>query len=553
MTIDDQILNIFEQAKLRNKGGVQRFQCPNCSHTRNKKSQKVLAIDVDEGWAKCHHCGYKFTIKKHKAPDKKAEPQPLRVQMTNISHNAKNFIIGRGITPATVESLGGFEKEVYFPAINSNSQAIGFPCNYEGKTYYVQYRSLDAKEFVSEKGGTPIFFNIPNTINKSTVIVTEGYFDACSFAEAGFTSVLSVPNGASVSDGSVKFLDETPEIFDDKKRVYLATDADSPGRKLMEELARRIGKERCVIINYPKGCKDINDVLQNYGTNRVRECVKNAEDYPIDSVFRASDLSESFLQAYESGIDRGVKAGMGDLDDLCRWKQGMLYLILGKPKSGKSNVARQIYKNLALYHDWRIAVFSAEEKPYSEAFIPDIAEQYIGKPFWGGPNKMSREDVKKAQDFIEDHFFFIDTPNLDSILERTELLVKRYGINMLTIDPWAALEGEMNKFQRQDLYLRSMLNKMREIRKKLNIAITIVIHPSKLQKDKNGNIPRPSLYDASGGAEFLNHLDIGMVVDRDYERGLTMVNVDAVRKKYLGEIGQAVFNFDVMTNIYESV
>ena len=84
-------------------------------------------------------------------------------------------------------------------------------------------------------------------------------------------------------------------------RVLLATDNDEPGQALAEELARRLGRERCWRVRWPQGTdsalladgarpdgylKDANEVLLNAGADALRECVVNAEPYPIRGLFR---------------------------------------------------------------------------------------------------------------------------------------------------------------------------------------------------------------------------------------------------------------------------
>ena len=53
------------------------------------------------------------------------------------------------------------------------------------------------------------------------------------------------------------------------------------GLALAEELARRLGKERCYRVSWPDGCKDANDVLQNLGEATLRGSIDNAEGFPL--------------------------------------------------------------------------------------------------------------------------------------------------------------------------------------------------------------------------------------------------------------------------------
>ena len=54
---------------------------------------------------------------------------------------------------------------------------------------------------------------------------------------------------------------EVPDLID---KIIIATDNDKSGLAMAEEIARRIGKDRCWRVEYPKDCKDANDVLKKF-------------------------------------------------------------------------------------------------------------------------------------------------------------------------------------------------------------------------------------------------------------------------------------------------
>lgn len=69
----------------------------------------------------------------------------------------------------------------------------------------------------------------------------------------------------------------------------LATDGDLPGQALAEELARRLGKERCWQVSWPKkdefsSCKDANEVLVNLGPEALREAIECAVPYEMQNL-----------------------------------------------------------------------------------------------------------------------------------------------------------------------------------------------------------------------------------------------------------------------------
>lgn len=57
-------------------------------------------------------------------------------------------------------------------------------------------------------------------------------------------------------DKKFEYLGNCEAELADKTAVVLATDADGPGRALAEELARRLGRERCRAVEWPRGGPD---------------------------------------------------------------------------------------------------------------------------------------------------------------------------------------------------------------------------------------------------------------------------------------------------------
>ena len=82
--------------------------------------------------------------------------------------------------------------------------------------------------------------------------------------------------------------------LDGAARIVLATDNDAPGNALAEELARRLGRERCWRVRWPGGepgegsvhRKDANEVLIKDGPQALAALLEAAEPYPIRGLFR---------------------------------------------------------------------------------------------------------------------------------------------------------------------------------------------------------------------------------------------------------------------------
>ena len=129
-----------------------------------------------------------------------------------------------------------------------NTVCLNFPYYQNGLLINVKYRDA-RKNFKLIAGATKIFYNIDSIKNKKYAIITEGEFDAWSYHQSGLTSVVSVPNGATISQkerdhydetGQLKvfnplnleYLDLNIDLFDHLETIYIATDDDATGVKL---------------------------------------------------------------------------------------------------------------------------------------------------------------------------------------------------------------------------------------------------------------------------------------------------------------------------------
>ena len=107
-----------------------------------------------------------------------------------------------------------------------------------------------------------ILYGMDDVQDSDVVIVVEGEMDKLALEEAGYTNVVSVPDGApgkvkedelpdKEQDKTFSFVWKCEHIFERALRVVLATDNDPPGIALAEELARRVGREKCFVVRWP--------------------------------------------------------------------------------------------------------------------------------------------------------------------------------------------------------------------------------------------------------------------------------------------------------------
>jgi len=536
-----------------NTSGQIKTLCPKCSHKRKAQNQKepCLSVNIDEGIYNCHNCSYNGTINARKPKKVYARPE---WNITDLSDETVNWFKGRGISQSTLLKHVVCEETSYMPQLQESAKCIVFNYSRTGELINKKYRGPN-KSFKMVSGAELIFYGLDN-IGES-VIITEGEIDALSFDEAGFGNAISVPNGASKGNQKLEYLSNCYEEFSDVKKIYLACDSDNPGQELMHELARRLGRERCFIVRYPEGCKDANEVLVQHGINAVKDCISNAEAFPIEGVINVNDFKQDIIDLYDKGLERGLELDLGhDFDKLLTIKTSMLYLVTGIPTHGKSTFVEWMNIRLASLHGWKVGMFSPEHYPLQYQ-VYRLAEMIVGKAFFKGQNqRMSKQELNSAIAFINDHFFFVrpegEDFTLDSILQVGRNLVLRHGIKSFIIDPWNTIQHSFDGLL-ETQYIEKALNKLTTFKQVNDLAVFLIAHPTKIRKDQTTmKYEVPTLYDVSGSSNFYNKCDFGITVYRDFAAQITQIYVQKSKWRNLGEIGFCNMKYNPLNNRFDS-
>ncbi len=531
--------------------GQFKTQCPKCSPERKNKKDLCLSVNISEGVYSCHHCGWKGSV--NEKFEKKTYTVP-QVNNTKLSDKALDWFLKRGISKATVIRFGITESSEWMPQEGKEMNTINFNYLRDSKLVNVKFRDAK-KNFKLVKDAELVFYNLDSLLESEEAIICEGEIDCLSFHEAGLYHTVSVPNGASKGNQKLDYLDNCWKYFEGKKKIIIATDKDEPGIALREELARRLGKERCFIFQYPDECKDANDVLTKGGADVLKKCMDYIIEYPIEGIKSIQDLNDNIDLIYKNGYPKGNKIGYNTLDSLITWRTGELTAVTGIPGSGKSEFVDQVMIKLSVLHDWKWAVFSAENQP-EELHFAKLSEKYIGKPFYKRSEewKMNHEELSNAKFLINDHFYFIniDEKNvtLDGLLEKARELVLRKGVNAFLLDPWNYIEHKIPMGFTETQYISEALTKIARFSKVNNIHIIVVAHPTKIRKGDDGKYMVATMYDIAGSAHWFNKIDNGMSVYRDFESGAVDVHIQKIRFKFIGKIGKTSFVWDKHTGRY---
>lgn len=543
--------------------GEKQTTCPKCSESRKKKRVKCLSANGTEGVWYCHHCGWTGTLKE--GTRTKSQPyyyKPLRKKVeykrSNLPEKVIKWFKERGITEKTLTKNEIGYGSVYMPQVEDFVNAIKFPYRKNGSIVNIKYRD-GKKNFRQETGAEKIFYKLNDIDGKDEIIITEGEIDALSFDECGLNAV-SVPNGApSVKTKNYESIFDYLEQIDFEriKKVYLAVDNDEPGIKLENELARRIGKEKCWRFVYPDGCKDPNDVLVKYGVDILLDCYKNAAPYPISGLVEPSSIKKELKNLYQTGLLRGESTGWGNLNEHYRIKAGQQTVVTGMPGHGKSSFIDALAVNLAERNDWKFAVFTPESLPL-ERHMSWLMSRYIKKPFdKGWENRINEVEYFEAFDFVNEHFKYImpddDNFKVDNILDLAKKSVFRYGVKGIIIDPWNQMDHTRPTGMTETEFIGQTLTKTSLFAKLHDVHIWIIAHPRKMEKRADGSYPVVSPYDISGSSNWWNKADncISIYQDVSDNRDVRQVHIQKIRfRAECGEPGMIELKYNRPTGCF---
>lgn len=427
------------------------------------------------------------------------------------------------------------------PQIEDEVTAIAFPYFRNGEVVNIKYRD-GKKNFRQVAGAEKLVYKFDDM--GPITIICEGEMDALALEVAGFKNAISVPDGAPAPNAKNfehKFEYLNDERFDRVETFILAVDNDEPGRMLEDELGRRLGRDRCMRVTWPEGCKDANDVLVSKGEVELRHCIEDAKPFPVEGVFSVGDIEEDINSMLEFGLTKGEPTGWGSVDQLYTPAPGQWTLVTGIPSMGKSEWLDALAVNIAENAGWSFGVCSPENQPISW-HAAKLMEKRMNErlvPGRGNPPKF-----REAKQWLNDHFHFImpEEPTLEAVLAKAKVLIRRQGMKGLIIDPYNELDHTKRKEGINETeYVSSFLTQMRKFARENSIHIWLVAHPAKLMKDNKGVYPVPDGYTVSGSAHFYNKADNIIAVHRDLTNpgAATEVHVQKIRSRWLGRRGVA--------------
>jgi len=532
------------------RGG--KTTCPKCSAGRKHKKDPCLSVDLKEGLFNCHNCDFRGTAVDY-IPKKEFVKPPARLEKMSAK-TIDWFENERKISNNTLLRFGITEAKEWMPQYEREVTTICFNYLRDGELINIKFRG-PKKSFKMAKDAELIFYNLDAIKDEKECVIVEGEIDCLSVHEAGIFNVVSVPNGASRGSQKLEYLDNCWKYFESKERIVLAVDGDEAGESLRAELIRRLGKDKCFTVEYPEGCKDLNEVLVKYGAVHVKTAINNAAELPIEGIKSMAEMYTTVTDWYLKGYPKGAAAGIDGFDHMLTFVPGQLTIVTGIPGHGKDEFLNFIMASLSKNQGWTWGICGFEETP--EETVTKIAEKLTGKCFDVRTDKtkrISREEYESSVDLIDKYFFFINPDDIEtdveSLIAKGEELVRKKGIKGFYLNPWNWIDHSRSGFLSETEYVSLTLSKIIKFAKRCQVHVFLLAHTTKMYKDKSGKYEVPTLYSISGSAHFFNKAHNGITVYRDYSTNVVDVYVQKVKQSWLGKTGFSTYNFDTLTRQY---
>ena len=543
------------------KGNKKQFAL-NAHPDRKNSRDPCLSVKIDGKGARwrCHHCQWDGNVwsESLKRPPtiRKATPKkpPIIPNTKSIKGTwGEKFFEERGLSLNIAEEHGVGIASHFVD--NKRQDCIAFVYkNADGVPTNIKFRTADKKYAqLPDCERFPYLLDCLNVEESEILLICEGEMDAITWKICPdiTKNVISIPDGAS--DRKMEWLSS----FDigKYKKIYLALDADDAGIQCREEIARRVGRERCFIIAYPDGYKDANEVWMN-SKDALVQCYEIAEPYPIKSLYTANPFMEEGLQLFRGGLRKGLSTGIDGMDEIFLVRPQEVTICSGVPNCGKSEFIDAIAVNMAKDHDYKFAICSFEN-PVSE-HLNKLAEKKVGKPArkdtW--VKQMEEEELLDAYDWLAQHFFFVraedESPTIDWCIQALISSVLRYGVNAVILDPYNEFDHKRPTGMTETEYVSQMMSKLRRFAQNFGVHVFFVAHPAKMRRSHDGTFPMVEPYDIAGSANFANKADVILIVERDFTQGSKEVRIHTkkMRFKQSGQIGSVDLEYDYISGRY---
>jgi KaiC/GvpD/RAD55 family RecA-like ATPase len=342
------------------------------------------------------------------------------------------------------------------------------------------------------------------------IIMLEGETDTITMQMLEFKNVVGVTVGAK------GFKSAWYDIVSRFRKVYILYDPDSTGRKGAENLARRVGIDRCWNVLLPPGADVTEFVLAGNGYDEIQSAIDSAIQFDVDGVVSVKGALKTLAETirehgnlkefgYKTPWDN-VNRLIGDI------VPGDLFVLSGKPKVGKSTFALNILlplvdrKTPALY-------YCLEMRP--ERVVPKIISyvRLVSPELVGYDDVVFTEAKFRGRPLYLAHSYSFDEHTIFDTIKES---VQRYGIEIIVFDNLHFLVRSSDQTSEVSIAIRNF----KLLAEELVVPMIVIAHGRKM----SGKSTRMSIEDLRDSSSIGTDADTIIILHREIKRRTRGVN-----------------------------
>lgn len=369
----------------------------------------------------------------------------------------------RKLTDAVIEKyqLGEQGRTIIFPYVRN--------CAFVQVKRLRLDRPNGKKEIRVEANCEPCLFGWQTILdNARAVTLCEGELDALSLYQYGYPA-LSLPFGGGTGNKHawLEYEFENLAVFD---VIYLCFDQDEVGRATTIELAERLGRHRCRIVNLP--CKDANQCLQTgISSQEIKACFDNAATLDPQELKSASCFVNEVIHAFYPPDNKqiGLRTPWTKANNFILLRPNELSLWTGICGHGKSQFLGHVILS-CLEQEAKVCIASLEIKP--KQLLMRLTRQAAGLA------NPSDEYIRAIHNWYSEKLWLFDlvgTAKTQRLLEVFRYAYQRYGIAVFIIDSFMKCGIAEDDFNAQKAFIEQLC----DFKNEFNCHIHLVAHPRK--------------------------------------------------------------------------
>ena len=498
-------------ARITKKGSELVFdKCPYCK----PRDKQTFSINLETGQFECKRakCGAKgnmitlsrdFNFSLGKEVDayyrtvdfSQKQYRQFRNKHIETKDEAIGYLDSRGI-------FAEIARKYEITISDKQEHIMVFPFRDEnGELQFVKYRNL---MFDKDKGGhkewcekncKPILFGMNHCSEGGRLVITEGQIDSLSCIQSGIENAVSVPTGKN----GFTWIPHCWDWIQKFEKIVVFGDCENGMITLAEELRKRWPMKVSVVrVEDYKGCKDANEILNEYGPEYVRAAVDNAEPQNLDCIKSMAKVEMVDIMQME-----WMSTGLPSLDRVLDggFRFGQLAILTGKRGDGKSTLA-SMFGCEALDQDYNCFFYSGELPDF---FFRNWMDRQITKK-----KEVSQSDEDKLNQWYGERAFIYDNTSVSdenaNLLRVIEVAIVQKNCRFILLDNlMTALDPDLDT----DLYRQQskFVGELATLAKQYNVFILLIAHPRKSYGTINND-------DVSGSSNITDRADIVLSYSR---------------------------------------